>query len=301
MTQQRLLACVVLLGCVALGWQVGGADRFGKTSFEAREAARLRLHFAEVEREMLARDISDLSPAQRAARAEQIRLLRRYSEEGSFPRNTYHPGQRTPYFRDASGNLCAMAFLIAASGRGDIVDHIARHRNYALVPDLIDEPGLGDWLEAHGLTVAEAARIQPSYDGNPCCVIDDPPNPAGLRPSREYLMASAGMSGLSAISIAMNAVPADRGSNGTMRGVFGLGIGGVTMAIGALKVGDEGWRNQAVGAWNLAVGVTAAFFGGRALTRRREVAQQTAERLRISPVALAGNRPALGFVGQLRF
>jgi hypothetical protein len=50
-----------------------------------------------------------------------------------------------------------------------------------------------------------------------------------------------------------------------------------------------------------AVGVTAAFFGGRALTKRKATALKTAERLRISPVALAGNRPALGFVGQLRF
>jgi hypothetical protein len=106
---------------------------------------------------MLSRDISDLTPAQQVARAEQIVQLRRYASAGAFPSNTYHPGKRTPYFRDARGNLCAMAFLIAASGRGDIVDHIARNRNYAFVPDLIDEPGLAEWLGEHGLTVEEAA------------------------------------------------------------------------------------------------------------------------------------------------
>ena len=167
MNRRRIVTISVLLAFVALGWEIGGADRFGKGSFEAEETARLRLHFAEVEREMLSRDISDLTPAQQEAREEQIRQLRRYAALGVFPKNSYHPGRRTPYFRDAGGNLCAMAFLIAASGRGDIVDHIARNRNYAFVPDLVDEPGLPEWLRDHGLTVAEAARIQPSYDGIP--------------------------------------------------------------------------------------------------------------------------------------
>ena len=298
MTRQRLLACTVLLGCVVLGWQVGGADRFGKSSSEAREAVRLRLHFAEVEREMLARDISDLTPAQRAARAEQIRLLRRYSEAGAFPKNTYHPGQRTPYFRDANGNLCAMAFLIAASGRGDIVDHIARNRNYAFVPDLVDEPGLGEWLDAHGLTVAEAARIQPSYDGNPCCVLDDPP-PA-RQPSRAYLMASFGTSTLAGLSVALNARSLDQMANRSAKGLFGIGAGTLSMAMGIAKVGDNGSENHAVGIWNLAVGATAAFLGGRSLLSRPKN-QVNASRLRVMPVALGGSRPGIGFEGRLRF
>lgn len=297
MIRRHVVTISVLLACVALGWEIGGADRFGKRSFEAEEAARLRLHFAEVEREMLSRDISDLTPAQRAARAEQIRQLRHYSGQGAFPRNTYHPGRRTPYFRDANGNLCAMAFLIAASGRGDIVDHIARTRNYAFVPDLVDVPGLVEWLVEHGLTVAEAARIQPSYDGFPCC-LDVTPDP---KPSTGYLVASAGVTGLAGLSIAMNAGLADQGSNGRMMGALGVGIGGVTMAMGAFKIGEEGWKNQTLGAWNLAVGATAAILGGRALIKRRENAASAAARLRIVPTALAESRPAIGFQGHFSF
>src|SRR6185503_2916313 len=138
MRHRHAVATLVLLGFVALGWEIGGADRLGHDSFEARETARLRLHFAEVEREMLSRDISDLSPAQRIGRADQIRRLREYAAAGSFPRNSFHPGERVPYFRDADGTLCAMAYLIAASGRGDLVDHISRTRNYAYIPELAD-------------------------------------------------------------------------------------------------------------------------------------------------------------------
>jgi len=190
-----------------------------------------------------------------------------------------------------------MAFLIAASGRGDIVDHIARHRNYALVPDLIDEPGLGDWLEAHGLTVAEAARIQPSYDDGTCCVVGDPHAPA---PSRAYLLASVGTSTLSGLSVALTARSLDNIANRNVKGLFGLGAGALSMAMGIAKVGDGGSENQAVGIWNLAVGATAAILGGRALLSQPKQ-QVNAARLRVMPVALGGSRPGIGFQGRLRF
>jgi hypothetical protein len=298
MNRRRVVTISVLVACVALGWEIGGADRFGKRPFEAEEAARLRLHFAEVEREMLSRDISDLTPAQQVARAEQIEQLRRYAARGAFPRNTYHPGERTPYFRDASGNLCAMAFLLAASGRGDIVDHIARHRNYAFVPDLIDEPGLAEWLRDHGLTVEEAARIQPSYDGNPCCVVEDP---TVNHPSGGYLAASAGASTLSAVSIAWNARSAEKASTQRWKGFLGAGVGGVNLILGLSKLGSDGWENQTAAIWNIAIGATAAILGGRALLARPAAESRVPARLTVVPAALTGERPSLGFQARYRF
>ena len=297
MTPRRVFPPVVLLACVALGWQMGGADRIEPSSGAAAEAVRLRAHFAQVERELLARDVSMLSPEQRHARAEQIERLRAYAAAGNFPRNDYHPGQQVPYFRDAQGNLCAMAFLIAASGRGDIVDHIARNRNNAYIPDLVDEPGLAGWLEDNGLSLAEAARIQPSYS-NPCHTpLCEEAN--DRTPGKGYVRATIGAGWLSGISMGLNLRSAENRS--AAAGLFGVGIGAVTMTMGALKVGDEGWKNQTIGAWNIAVGATAAFLGGRALTRRRETAIRTADRLRIVPTTMTGARPALGFVGSLRF
>jgi len=289
MNRRRVVTISVLVACVALGWEIGGADRFGKRPFETEEAVRLRLHFAEVEREMLSRDISDLTPAQRVARAEQIEQLRRYSAQGAFPRNTYHPGKRTPYFRDARGNLCAMAFLIAASGRGDIVDHIARNRNYAFVPDLIDEPGLAEWLRDHGLTVKEAARIQPAYGGEPS---NDPD------PSAGYVAASAVATGLSGLSMVWNARSMDRLAGHRTRGALGFVSGGINLALGFAKVGTEG--QQVFGIWNLAVGAGAVILGARAMTARPKSAMSAAP-LWIVPVVSAGKRLGLGFQARYRF
>lgn len=289
MRRRHLVPALILLGCAALGWEIGGADRFGTSSFEAQEADRLRLHFAEVEREMASRDISGLTAAQRVARAEQVRQLRRYAAAGAFPRNTWHPGQRVPYFRDARGNLCAMAFLIAASGRGDLVDHIARTRNYAFVPDLVDVPGLAQWLEEHGLTVAEAARIQPTYG--------EPSYQGEL--SAGYLAATTAASGVSVVSVIWNARSMDRLAGHRTRGVVGLVSGGINLGLGLAKIGSDGGPDRAFGVWNLAVGTIAAIYGARAMTAQPKRTMNVS-RLRIVPVASVGTRPALGFAARFR-
>ncbi len=132
-----------------------------------REVTRLREHFRIVEAELTARDVSDLSAQQQAARARHIEVLREYARADVFPHNHDYPGKRVPYFRDAHGTLCAMAYLIARSGRQDLVDRVARTANNAYLPELARDPDLRAWLEANGLTVAEAARIQPAYGETP--------------------------------------------------------------------------------------------------------------------------------------
>ena len=288
-TRWSVLA-VGLLACTLLGWQVLGADRIGRRSFEAREAARLRRHFAVVERELLGRDVSGLSPAQRAARAEQVRLLRRYAAEGRFPRNEYLPSQ-VPFFRDIRGNLCAMAFLIAASGRGDIVDHVARTRNNAYVPALADEPGLAAWLDRHGLTLAEAARIQPAYGDSPTY---DNPNTG-------YVAATIGVGGLSALSMVWNARSMDRLAGHRTRALVGLGAGAVNLALGLAYVGRESNSKQALGVVNLAVGAGAMILGARALSAKRHAQIAGSARLRLTPVVTGGTTLRFGFAGHLRF
>jgi hypothetical protein len=129
------------------------------------EAARLRAHFDSVLAELNARQVSNLGPAQRTARAELVRLLTGYRDAGVFPHNHDFPGEHVPYFRDEHGTLCAMAYLIASTGGGDIVDAIAERRNNAYIPELATDARLSAWLDSVGLTVAEAARIQPTYDG----------------------------------------------------------------------------------------------------------------------------------------
>ena len=129
----------------------------------ARERARLRAHFREVLDELRARDVTGLGASQRATRGALIGVLARYAAAGVFPRNLEFPGRRVPHFVDAAGTPCAMAHLIAVSGHGELVARISGAANYAFIRELADDAELQAWLAWAGLSVAEAARIQPSY------------------------------------------------------------------------------------------------------------------------------------------
>ena len=68
-----------------------------------------------------------------------------------------------PYFIDEDGTRCAMAHLLEVGGQHDLVSKIAQMRNHATVFELADDHDLVVWLAAAGISLNEAARIQPSY------------------------------------------------------------------------------------------------------------------------------------------
>ncbi len=128
----------------------------------AVEVERVATHIARAEQLANTRDVSRLTHVQRLVRQLLLRLLADYRAAGRFPINRDF-ATRTPYFIDASGTRCAMAHLLELGGEQELVAKIARERNNAYVRELADEPRLLAWLEAAGLTVEEAAAIQPSY------------------------------------------------------------------------------------------------------------------------------------------
>jgi hypothetical protein len=130
--------------------------------WRASEVARIREHLAGAEAEMRARDVGHLGDTQRLVRAVLLEELAAYREAGVFPKNRDYR-ELTPYFVDADGVRCAMAHLVEIGGRPDLVAKIARERNNASIAELADEAELLAWLDAAGITVGEAARIQPSY------------------------------------------------------------------------------------------------------------------------------------------
>jgi hypothetical protein len=79
---------------------------------------------------------------------------------------------------DAAGTRCAIAHLIEAAGEGALVAEIARTRNNAWVREPADDPRVVAWLDANGLTLEEAARIQPSYEETAMC----PPSACAAAP-----------------------------------------------------------------------------------------------------------------------
>jgi hypothetical protein len=127
------------------------------------EDARIAAHIEGAERAAVRAAPRGLSRLQRLTRALLLEALADYRRAGVFPRNTDFPDRPTPYFIDARGVRCAMAHLMELGGAAALVARIARTRNNAFVRELADEPELLAWLDAAGLSVAEAARIQPTY------------------------------------------------------------------------------------------------------------------------------------------
>ncbi len=126
------------------------------------EIDRVAHHIERAARHAARRDAGALGRVQRIVRQLLLRELARYRAAGRFPVNRDF-GERTPYFVDAGGVRCAMAHLLELGGEGSLVERIARERNHARIRELVDEPRLRGWLAAAGLTVAEAAAIQPAY------------------------------------------------------------------------------------------------------------------------------------------
>ena len=130
------------------------------------EVARIQSHLRRVESELRASGDGGLGPAERRWRVRLVDELHRYWTRGRFPRNTY-VDRRSPVFVDRDGTRCAVAQLIHASGRGDLVERVAATHNTAYVAELAGDAELVRWLDEHGLTAAEAARIQPAYEPGP--------------------------------------------------------------------------------------------------------------------------------------
>ena len=144
------------------------------------EVARIRAHFDSVVTELRAAWPRGLSQAQMEARWESIRWLEEYRAAGVFPHNHERPGRDVPIFVDPHGTPCAVAYLMARSGAGPVVEDVVRHANQALVPDLGGDAQLLAWLDRRGLTLAEAARIQvPGYIGQPLEPAPQPSSYAG--------------------------------------------------------------------------------------------------------------------------
>jgi hypothetical protein len=126
------------------------------------EHARVRAHLEGAHALVAARSPS-LSGPQLERRGELLRWLREYIDAGRYPVNDVL-AERTPIFIDRFGARCAMAALIERSGHAGLAQRIARTENLARIRALAGDAELTRWLETHGLSLAEAARIQPAYD-----------------------------------------------------------------------------------------------------------------------------------------
>jgi HEAT repeat protein len=122
--------------------------------------ARLQAHYRAALAELSAADVSHLDSARRASRAAALTELSAYCERGVFGIGRNPACEREPNFVDGGGRLCAVANLMAASGERALVEEVAASANHAYVVELASNPALVEWLDRHGFTIQEAARIQ---------------------------------------------------------------------------------------------------------------------------------------------
>jgi hypothetical protein len=282
-SSRLVLTVLVLLGALTL--PLGLRDlSFGDADSQHRrlEVARLRAHFDSVDAELRLPTELLLTPAQRLGRTTLIGWLREYREAGSFPRNDRFPDRAMPFFRDSRGVLCAMAYLIDRSGRRDLVDRVASTRNNVSIPELAGDPELRTWLDSVGLSVAEAARIQPFYG--------PPPEEPGV--SASYALTSILVSGSSLTTLGLNAIAPSRAT-----GWAGVIAGAAGLIAGAVKL-DEAGATDDVAAANVIAGSAALTFGlYRLLTPR-----PGSPNVSISPVVMPTARsPRIGLAVHTTF
>jgi hypothetical protein len=189
-----------------------------------------------------------------------------------------------------------MAYLVDRSGRGDLVDRVASSRNNALIPELADDPDLRGWLDSVGLSVAEAARVQPSY-GHP------PEQPQDEDVSTGYALTSVLVGGTSLASVVLNA--ADPSPTASW---LGLMAGAAAVVTGAVGLDNDGPTDD-VAAANAIAGGGALMFGayrllstpgGRTIGPAASAGRRS--HLSVSPVVLPDDRgPRVGFTVRGRF
>lgn len=97
-----------------------------------------------------------------ASRRTQIVRLLEYRNRGLFPQNEGHSASPLPIFVDHHDTACAVGHLMRLSGRERDVAGIRQEDNLVYVPDLTSGPVIA-WTVTSGLTLEEAALIQPAY------------------------------------------------------------------------------------------------------------------------------------------
>jgi hypothetical protein len=292
-----IIALVAALSLPAGVAEVSSGDPIAQ--HRRHEVARLRAHFDSVDRELRLATRTALTSAQLASRTTLVGWLREYRNAGVFPQNDRFPDRALPFFRDSRGVLCAMAYLIDRSGRGDLVDRVAASRNNGFIPELADDPDLRAWLDSVGLSVDEAARIQPWYGHPP----EQPEQPEEQDVSTGYALSSVVAGGTSFASMVLNAVdPSPTAS------WLGLVAGAAAVVTGAVGFDNDGPTDD-VAAANAIAGGGALMFGAYRLlaasggrTIRPAASAGQSSNFSVSPVVTQADRgPRVGIAVHGRF
>ncbi len=266
---------------------------------ELAEVRRVQQHLDGALALLESRDVSALSADQRARRAALVTALTAYRNAGRFPVNRDVPGIRVPVFVDpVTGVHCAVGHLLALTGEEALVARIVARDNLVRVPELRDDVDLRRWLDHHGLTLTEAARIQPTYGP-----IDDP-GPANdlWVPSKSLTVSMIGVS-LGAAMFGLTREP-QLGFSPASALTLTAGILSVGVGLTGLPAGSRTSGPDAVTAGMAIVTGTGAILAARRLARPNtwspEEAAGRASRAAFTPILPSRERGA-GLMVRIRF
>jgi len=294
---------VVGIGTAAF-WFIAAGLAHPASSAEAREIVRIRAHFDSVLSEVASRDLGTLTAAQRDRRRALTSELRAYRDRGVFPHNYDFPGRAVPYFVDRkTGTLCAVANLLAATGRRDIVDRVANMDNNVWVSELAGDTAFTSWLDANGITLAEAARIQVPYSR--------PVSTGEIARQMSFLVVAPVAVAGALVTAPWNAFGNGDGRHtrvsaiGMTAGLLAGTAGGLLLSVPELSAGVQeiGVATIGVGALSMAASAHAMFRHHSTVVAKREAEQ----RARIASASVAplvveqGGKAGLGAMVALRF
>lgn len=126
---------------------------------------RVQKHLISVLKKLEKADTSSLSELQKLNRQKILGYLREYINLGEYPINDTS-FSRHAIFRDKFGNYCAVGYLFHRYGNDSIVDEIEANNNLVYINEITDERYL-QAITDMGITVDEAAMIQPTYGFDP--------------------------------------------------------------------------------------------------------------------------------------
>ncbi|MEO8335383.1 MAG: hypothetical protein ABI664_10440 [bacterium] len=290
------LAAAVALGTIAATTQQATA---APGDAAAAEVTRIRVHFDSVLASLGSRDVTGLSADQRARRTSLLRTLRTYQARGVFPHNYDFAGESVPYFVDRkTGTRCAVAHLLATTGRHDIVDRVARTNNNVWVRDLAADSAFTHWLGDNGLTLDEAAFIQVPYA--------QPVSQAEVARNVGFAVAAPFALGGAMATTLWNATSNADGHR-TRVSKIGIISGLATVGLGAAVLSKSD-LNHGVAASGVAMGVTSVALSLRSMHNHSTImAQRDAEKARsvsqavVVPMVDASNGGSAGIAVTVRF
>jgi len=149
-----------------------------KDNAELTEAQKIQCHLKYAHRKLVDETKANHPPE----RLQILHELDMYIDKGLFPRNEEKPNQRAPCFVDSAGTPCAVAHLLLRSGNtgqpkltwdgktpANLVTAIADgNLQYSTVGEIAADGQIGpdflEWADGCGLSAADLALIQPSYE-----------------------------------------------------------------------------------------------------------------------------------------